>query len=230
MNKILSIDTSTEISSVALLVSGKVTQVVNEGNIHSKSILVAIEGLLADAKLGLSELDAIAYGQGPGSFTGLRVAASVVQGLAYPNKLPILPVSTLRALAKEFETNPVLSVIDARMQEIYAGVYLHDKSLIPDGLFTADNIDYMAIKAVIANSQLQVVGTGVVPYQQLIEQNLAKHNIDYKLQTTPIRAPQAALIAKCALADFLQGSYVEGAMAVPYYIRDDVAKKSVKRS
>lgn len=236
MQKILSIDTSTELSSVALLIGDsthncQIQELTSFGTAHSKSILNSIQIILKDNKLKIADLDAIAYGQGPGSFTGLRVAASVVQGLAYANKLQVLPVSTLRALANSMTDRFVLSILDARMQEVYWGLYKQDKQVISsDKLSSLVNVDYQMIKSCIINEQLSIVGTGVKPYLDELTENLNKFNIRYELYSDPILYPKAEEIAKCALADFLQGSFIKNIMAVPYYIRDDVVKKSTKRA
>jgi tRNA threonylcarbamoyladenosine biosynthesis protein TsaB len=130
----LAIDTSTARASVALAV-GKHVSHAEHGTIrdHAQHLLPMVQQLLADAGLSLSQLDGIAFGRGPGSFTGLRIACSVVKGLAYPHDLPLYPVSTLAAIADEvFQSESsevaVLTMIDARMHEIYWDCYTSDGS------------------------------------------------------------------------------------------------------
>jgi len=130
----LAIDTSTTRASVALAVGKHVSHAEN-GAIreHAQHLLPMVQQLLADAGLSLSQLDGIAFGRGPGSFTGLRIACSIVKGLAYPHDLPLYPVSTLAAIADEvFESESsevaVLTMIDARMNEIYWDCYTSDGS------------------------------------------------------------------------------------------------------
>lgn len=127
---VLAIDSSTEIASLALR-TGEKLLTLEEGQqkAHAKVLLPLIDNLLSQAALRISQLDAIVFGRGPGSFTGLRVACSLAKGLAYPHDIPLIPVSTLAAIAFEagkgltFEDTTVLAVLDARMQEVYWGVY-----------------------------------------------------------------------------------------------------------
>ena len=126
--KILAIDTSTEACSAALLIDGDLQGVYKLApREHSLLILKMIDGLLSDAGITVSELDAIAFGRGPGSFMGLRIAAGVVQGIAYAHELPVIPVSTLKAIAQraseETRHQHVLAAIDARMDEVYWAAY-----------------------------------------------------------------------------------------------------------
>src|SRR6185369_12633060 len=117
--KILAIETSGECGSVALLAHGMPFEQVLEGHArHSEHLLPAIRHLLAEAGLVLQELDALAFGAGPGAFTGLRLACGVVQGLALGARLPVVAVGSLQALALEAPPGPVLVAVDARMGEI----------------------------------------------------------------------------------------------------------------
>lgn len=129
MNRLLAIDTSTSRASVALAV-GEQIYYTEHNNIreHAQHVLPMVQQLLTEADVSLSSLDGIVMGQGPGSFTGLRIACSVAKGLAYAHDLIIYPVSSLAAIAESvFYTaqNPqaVLTLIDARMQEVYWDYY-----------------------------------------------------------------------------------------------------------
>lgn len=126
----LAIDTSTSRASVALSVHGHISH-AEQGQIreHAQHLLPMVQQLLLEGGISLSELDGIVCGRGPGSFTGLRIACSIVKGLSYPHDIPIYPVSSLTAIAEEvFYTQPeakgVLAIIDARMQEVYWNYYL----------------------------------------------------------------------------------------------------------
>lgn len=132
MTTLLALDTATEACSVALLYDGKVTshyEVIPRQ--HAQKLLPMIKQLLADSGVALSAVDAIAFGRGPGAFTGVRIAIGVVQGLAFALERPVLPVSNLAALAqgalRQHGVQQVAAAIDARMDEVYWGCYqAHD--------------------------------------------------------------------------------------------------------
>ncbi|HCN45345.1 MAG TPA: tRNA (adenosine(37)-N6)-threonylcarbamoyltransferase complex dimerization subunit type 1 TsaB [Pseudomonas sp.] len=128
MTTLLALDTATEACSVALLHDGKITshyEVIPRQ--HAQKLLPMIQTLLADAGIALSAVDAIAFGRGPGAFTGVRIAIGVVQGLAFALECPVLPISNLAVLAqralREHGATQVASAIDARMDEVYWGCY-----------------------------------------------------------------------------------------------------------
>ncbi|WP_263141295.1 tRNA (adenosine(37)-N6)-threonylcarbamoyltransferase complex dimerization subunit type 1 TsaB [Pseudomonas sp. RIT-PI-AD] len=128
MTTLLALDTATEACSVALLHDGRVLshyEVIPR--LHAQRLLPMIQTLLAEAGIGLAALDAIAFGRGPGAFTGVRIAVGVVQGLAFALERPVLPVSNLAALAqrawRERGARQVATAIDARMDEVYWGCY-----------------------------------------------------------------------------------------------------------
>ncbi|TWR90015.1 tRNA (adenosine(37)-N6)-threonylcarbamoyltransferase complex dimerization subunit type 1 TsaB [Pseudomonas saxonica] len=128
MSTLLALDTATEACSVALLHDGKVTshyEVIPR--LHAQKLLPMIKDLLAEAGIELSAVDAIAFGRGPGAFTGVRIAIGVVQGLAFALERPVLPISNLAVLAqrafREHGATQVASAIDARMDEVYWGCY-----------------------------------------------------------------------------------------------------------
>jgi tRNA threonylcarbamoyl adenosine modification protein YeaZ len=131
MNTLLAFDTATERISIALAARGQVWQHDGEGGAKaSATFLPAILGLLRDAGVQVTDLDAIAFGRGPGAFTGLRTACSVAQGLAFGSGRPVLPIDTLLALAEDARVGAdpvrIWAVMDARMQEIYAARYAWD--------------------------------------------------------------------------------------------------------
>lgn len=128
MTTLLALDTATEACSVALLHDGKVLshyEVIPR--LHAQRLLPMIKAIMAEAGIGLSALDAIAFGRGPGAFTGVRIAIGVVQGLAFGLERPVLPVSNLAVLAqramREHAAHQVAAAIDARMDEVYWGCY-----------------------------------------------------------------------------------------------------------
>ena len=130
MSTILALDSSTEACSCALVIDSKFFETFELlPRLHTQYILPMIKSLMAEHDLNFSDLDGIAVGAGPGSFTGLRIAAGVAQGIAFGADLPLLPVSTLAALAQQSlksESQHILSCIDARINEVYWAVYSND--------------------------------------------------------------------------------------------------------
>ncbi|MES2825950.1 MAG: tRNA (adenosine(37)-N6)-threonylcarbamoyltransferase complex dimerization subunit type 1 TsaB [Pseudomonadota bacterium] len=137
MTKILALDSSTDACSVALHIDGEIIHIFElAAKSHTQRLLPMVDEILRQAQCSLQDLDAIAYGRGPGSFTGLRICMGVVQGLAFGSHLPVIPVSTLQAMARGFVAQspnqtlflnnnnlPLLVALDARMEEIYWGLF-----------------------------------------------------------------------------------------------------------
>lgn len=131
MSIILAIDTSTEACSVALNVHGELHETfVIEARMQARQVLPLVQRLLDEQNLGLAQVDALAFGRGPGSFTGLRIATGVVQGLAFGLNVPVVPVSTLAALAWQawrlHAARDVIASLDARIGELYWACYRID--------------------------------------------------------------------------------------------------------
>ncbi|HDP89812.1 MAG TPA: tRNA (adenosine(37)-N6)-threonylcarbamoyltransferase complex dimerization subunit type 1 TsaB, partial [Thioalkalivibrio sp.] len=129
--KILAIDTATDACSAALFLDGEVTSRFELApRRHTELILPMVGSLLEEAGLAVTDLDAVAFGRGPGAFTGLRIAAGVAQGLALGADLPVIPVSTLATMAQqvmdEAGAEAVAAALDARMGEVYWGCYRRD--------------------------------------------------------------------------------------------------------
>ena len=122
--KLLVLDTSTEYCSAALWLDGEINarRLLAEQR-HSSLLLPMIDELLRESALSLRQLDGIAYGAGPGSFTGLRIACAVTQGLAFGADLPVVGISTLESIAEQTGADKVLTVLDARMAEVYWAAY-----------------------------------------------------------------------------------------------------------
>ncbi|MBE9559783.1 MAG: tRNA (adenosine(37)-N6)-threonylcarbamoyltransferase complex dimerization subunit type 1 TsaB [Proteobacteria bacterium] len=229
--KILAIDTSTEACSAALYVEDDASgsNVTSRYQLapreHSRLILKMIDDLISEAGLSVSALDAIAFGCGPGSFMGLRIAAGVVQGIAFAHDIPVIPVSTLKATAQcayeEAGSQHVLAAIDARMGEVYWAAYsLKDNHWALHGEETVISPDKISLSDLPAESWVGA-GTGWASYQDRL---LKAANCP--LPTILIDCfPSAEAIVKLAVDDFRSGNTVTAAEAVPVYIRNDVAKK-----
>ena len=236
--KILALDTATEACSAALLADGRVLAHAEEApRGHAELILPMVESLLAEAGLTLRGLDAIAFGRGPGSFTGVRLAASVVQGLAYGAGLGVVPVSTLRAVALQAFAHPegaaadhVLVCNDARMQETYWCAYrrgadglpeaLRDEAVGAPGSVALPTTD-AACAALAPAARWIGAGRGLRAYPALAG----------LLPAAPPAAlvgllPQATAILELARPEVAAGRLRPATEALPVYLRDDVARPS----
>jgi tRNA threonylcarbamoyladenosine biosynthesis protein TsaB len=226
--RILAIETATSACSAALLVEGEIRErYALAPRQHATLILPMIESLLVEAGITVAQLDAIAFGRGPGSFTGVRIAASVVQGIAFAADRPVVPVSTLAALAlggqRETGQARVLAALDARKDEVYWGSYLYTD----DGTLELQGEEVVCAPAAIA---LPVagdwigVGSGWDSYGPLLLQRLGERVV----RMVPDLEPRAADVARLSLDAFLQGRTVAPEQAIPVYLRNNVA--DVKRA
>lgn len=230
--KILSIDSSTEACSVSLFDSDYPQQLQELYELapreHSQRLLPMVDQLLADSEVSLSQLEAIAFGCGPGSFTGLRICLGLVQGLAFGADLPVVAVSSLAAQAQAAIDRGLLqlgqsaiSSIDARMNELYWGHYCNCEGLAelqgeeqltaPEQLILPQNMRPEA--AMVA------VGNGWQYADRIAEQQIKETYADI--------LPRASAISLLAARDYRAGRYCSADRAAPVYIRDQVAWKKL---
>lgn len=229
--KLLALDCSTEACSVALLDDSNGERSINEvfelaPRQHTQRILPIVDQLLVDCDVSLSQLDAIAYGRGPGSFTGLRICLGAVQGLAYGAELPVVGVSTLAAQAQaavddsEVIDGLILSTLDARMDEVYWGVFRQQRGLVtilgPERLTAPEQVELQTMQGDELN--LVAIGSGFnyasrMPVNSSV--NLWRGDL----------LPTASAVAKLGYADFNNGAARTAAEAIPVYLRDEVAWK-----
>lgn len=220
MTTLLALDTATEACSVALLHEGKLLshyEVIPR--LHAQRLLPMIKTLLAEAGIALSAVDGIAFGRGPGAFTGVRIAIGVVQGLAFALERPVLPVSTLAVLAqralREQGAQQVAAAIDARMDEVYWGCYRAEQGEMR--LFGEEAVlpPEQALLPVGAVGDWYTAGTGWGSYGS-------------RLPTLSRDEPQVVLphaqdlLALAAFA-WARGEALPADMAQPVYLRDKVA-------
>jgi tRNA threonylcarbamoyladenosine biosynthesis protein TsaB len=216
---ILAIDTATELCSVALLHAQLVERTEAVGQKHSDRVLPLIDTVLGEGGLQLHDIDVFAFGAGPGSFTGLRIACGVVQGLAYACRRPVAGVGNLRALAAAaFARHPraavALVAIDARMHEAYCAVYRNDEAVTElraaalESPAALDSIRREAGADLVAGDALSVFPEAWGG-----------------LAAGPLAALRggAGDIARLARIDFARGGAVSAAQAMPLYVRDRVA-------
>ncbi|WP_419535010.1 tRNA (adenosine(37)-N6)-threonylcarbamoyltransferase complex dimerization subunit type 1 TsaB [Endozoicomonas sp.] len=222
--KLLALDTATEACSVALNLDGEVIERFElTPRRHSRDLLPMVEDILSQAGLNLKQLDALAFGRGPGAFTGLRVATAMVQGLAFAVDLPVVPVSTLAALAqqglREHKASKVLSAIDARMDEVYWGAFSESEGLMVP---VAAEIVAMPENVVVPVMEGHWFGMGTGwAYRNRLSANV----VDCQIEAWP----HAHDIALLAAADFKQGKGLPAEQAMPVYLRDKVALKKSER-
>ncbi len=223
--KLLALDTSTEACSAALYVNGDIRQRFEiTPKAHTKLLLPMIESLLAEAELTLSQLDALAFGCGPGSFTGLRIATGVVQGLAFGADLPVMPVSTLAALAQNLLPELAFVAMDARIGEIFWGVYQRNA----EGF-----VELVGKETVLPVEQIEFpqqaaigIGSGWRVYQnELIART---QNLVTQIESDVL--PQSSTIAELGVYGFKRGLAVAAEYAQPVYLRDKVAQTEVERA
>jgi tRNA threonylcarbamoyladenosine biosynthesis protein TsaB len=219
--KLLAIDTATEACSVALLVGQTMIQRYEEpGRGHAERILPMVGDVLKEAAVALADLDAIAVGRGPGAFTGVRIAISVAQGLGFGADKPVVPVSDLAALAQraadERGARKVIASIDARMHEVYWGVYAVDSS----GLVVAtgdERVDAPAHIEFPPDDEWFAAGSGWATGE--LSARLATQAVPSDARLLP-RAREVALLGR---RDFELGRAVRADQAMPVYLRDRVA-------
>jgi tRNA threonylcarbamoyladenosine biosynthesis protein TsaB len=222
---ILAIETSSELASCALLNGDTVTARESSGvRTHSQSVLPMVQELLRDAGLGLAACDAIAFGAGPGSFTGVRTACGVAQGLAFGAGLPVVPLVTLEAMAEACRARSgateVLAVLDARMGEVYWAQYRYDgawQAVIEPALAAPGAVAPQAVAGLVA------CGNGLSAYPEAFA---GKDFAQGALADVIPHARELALLAAPALA---AGQAVPADRAQPLYLRNKVAYTSAER-
>jgi tRNA threonylcarbamoyladenosine biosynthesis protein TsaB len=227
--KLLALDTATEACSAALYIDGDIQQKYQLApREHTKLILIMIEELLADAGIRLNQLNALAFGRGPGSFTGVRIATGVVQGLAFGADLPVVSVSTLASIAQaayeDHGCKKVLAAIDARMGGVYWGEYqLDEKGLM---LLKGNEAVLSPAEVPIPEGNDWVgAGSGWLGHSDALQNRLGNSIMDQ----WDDYCPQSKTITLLAVSYYQQGLAVEAKNAMPVYLRNDVAKKSQKK-
>ncbi len=220
--KLLAIDTSTEACSAALTINGEISSRYKHApRGHAELILPMIDELLADADISLSQLDGLGFGRGPGAFTGVRIATSVIQGLALAADLPVAPVSSLATLAQgaKDKSSILFAAIDARMHEIYYATYkvnphgivdlVNDESVTkPDNITIQINANYFG------------VGSGWNTYHEILSSIFGDQLTGYDGERFPNAIDTIVLAEKV----FENNQAVSAEQALPVYLRDKVTK------
>jgi tRNA threonylcarbamoyladenosine biosynthesis protein TsaB len=222
--KILAFDTSTEYCTAALLVDGVVqVREVHAGQTHSQLLLPMCQDLLAEGGIALQQLDGIAFGAGPGSFTGLRIACAVAQGLALGADVPVYGVGSLLALAEASAAPRVIACLDARMGEVYHAVYERLEGGWQE--ISAPLLSAPAQVPLVSGTGWCGSGSGFKAYAEV----LAARYAAAVSATRPALFPHAREIAVLAAPRFAAGEGMLAELAAPLYVRDKVALKTCER-
>ena len=239
---ILAIETATSGCSAALLHDGHVEELYEVGNnIHSKKLLSMISELFAQASIVARDLDFVAVGQGPGSFTGLRIGVGVGQGIAYGSGCRMIGVSSLDALAQSLMESAsslndpltVLAAIDARMGEVYWAEYclkkdalerIGDWQVSPPEAVSSNSYSVNNSCSVNSKNTVKLVGNAWPEYWEQFNNSIrdAGHIVEGTLY------PSARHILQLAIKEEHANNSVPAADFAPIYVRNDVAKKSTK--
>ncbi len=245
MPKILAIETATEACSAALIndeenATGTAPELFSEYALapreHTKLILPMIKKVLKVGGCSMEDIDAIAFGRGPGAFTGLRIAAGIAQGLALSIDKPVIPVSTLSALAlqagqHDYHGETIIAGLDARMDEVYWGGFEYkENQLISLNEEKVTKMDEVGAYIQASESKHFLgIGSAWDAYALQGSVQSAVKEAEQTITVSQDAFPRATEIARLALHDFLLHKTVEIEEAQPVYLRNNVAKKSKKQ-
>jgi tRNA threonylcarbamoyladenosine biosynthesis protein TsaB len=222
--KILALESSSDAGSVALWCDGAwQARAAETGRAQSELMLPWVEAVLAEAGIGLGQLDAIAFGAGPGSFTGVRLACGVAQGLALAVDLPVFAICTLEAMAQMSGREKVYVSVDARMQEVYCGAYVR----------SGEGLQPIVAPLVCPPSEVPLppgagwfgCGDGFACQDGIVAARLAAAVAEFDAGARP----QAEGVARLAALRFAGGERPDAALAAPLYVRDKVALTTAER-
>ena len=227
---VLCVDTSTEACSVAVLCQTEKESVISENFIlapreHTQKILPMVDQVLHESGLTLDKIDVVAYGRGPGSFTGVRIGISIAQGLAYGIEKLMVGVSTLQAMAQQAykieQVSEVYAAIDARMGEVYFGHYRLEGQLMTlvDQEVVIKPADLLALNLVV-NAQAGLVGSGWTAYPELAE-------YFHQVVQFDILFPNSKYMLDQAVSCIEKGALVAPELATAVYLRDKVTWKKL---
>lgn len=222
--KILAVETATAACSAALYIDGAIRERYRLApREHALLILPMVDALLDEADVPVGALDAVAFGRGPGSFTGVRVAASVTQGIAYAADLPVVAVSTLATLAlgamRESGEPHVMAALDARMAEVYWGLYEQGEDALPLGL-GEECVCAPRLAAMPKDGAWVAAGSGWGSYRRELMERAGPHITQFLVDLEP----RAVDLVQLAVRAFRQGEILRPDQAVPVYLRDTVVQ------
>lgn len=215
----LALETATDPGSIALWHDGEVlARSCPLGLSNSETLLPLVQSTLGEAGLDFADLHGIAFGAGPGSFTGLRVSCGVAQGLAFARDIPLLGIGTLDAMAHFTGGERVAVALDARMGEVYFGLFERGELLAPIGVYPPDAVPLPE------NAGWLACGNGLAAYPALRERLLP---VVESWQNDLM--PSAEAVLRLAVPRFERGERIDPADAIPFYVRNKVAKTVAER-
>ena len=219
---LLAVETSTELCSAALLRDGELfVEEAVAGNTHSRLLLPMLRRLLARAERATGDMDAFAFGAGPGSFTGIRIACGIAQGLAFGAGKPVVPVPSLLALAEQSDEPRVVAAVDARMGEAYLAAYSRRGDGDWDEVIAPRLVDKASLPA-LPGGGWAATGSG-----------FERHDWLREAYGSPARTagdlPRAGSVVRIAARRFARGEGIAAEAAAPLYLRDKVALTTAER-
>ena len=219
---ILSIDTSSQLLSIALLKNDAlIEESYSSDKKHSENIIPLLKKLMDKNDINFSSLNGVTFGAGPGAFTGVRIAAGVAYGIAYAHNLPIVGINNLEAIAKKVDKAVVIPCVDARMGEVYMGAYKRiNREFIPIidcGVFKPCNLPNLDLEEGV------IVGSGVFEYKKILSEKYQAQKIIIDENEYPL----AGAIAQLGIKKMDDNFNLKN--AVPIYIRNNVAKTISER-
>ncbi|MFI3267583.1 MAG: tRNA (adenosine(37)-N6)-threonylcarbamoyltransferase complex dimerization subunit type 1 TsaB [Rikenellaceae bacterium] len=232
MSLILSIETGTDVCSVALSKNGELKSLreSSEGKDHAKNLATYISEILTEHDLEIADIDAIAVGMGPGSYTGLRIGVSVAKGLCYAENKPLIAISSLESLMsvalddydaglteiENIETAMFCPMIDARRMEVYSAIYDSKFNLVMDvGAFIIDDTSFAEWRK---DREFVIFGNGAKKCKEVFSGNVQYINVQHSAQG----------LIKSAHRKFKNKEFEDIAYFEPFYLKDFVAKVSKK--
>jgi len=222
--RILAIESSSERCSVALWRNGEVSARSSDAGVaHSEVVLPFVGELLNEADLNLRDLDAVAFGAGPGGFTGLRLACGVAQGLAFGAGLPVIGIGSLEALAWGSGAGRVYTCLDARMEEVYCACFIRSddalKAIVSPGVFPPHQAPLPC------GADWFGIGNGFSAYPDVLSVRFGGR----MSAVSPSASPHALAVAELAVRRFQRGQRDDPCAAIPMYVRDKVASTTAER-